>query len=90
MTDVCTYLKVSRRLLGLRFHEIRKSSPMDAIIERKLSALKKELATSDLPIAIACKRCGFGSENHPKKLFHERYKMTMRDYRNHAQARKHR
>ena len=90
VSDVCAYLKVSRRLLGLRFHEIRKSSPMDAIIERKLAALKKELATSDLPISIVCRRCGFGSENHPKKLFRERYKMTMRDYRNHAQARKHR
>ena len=90
VSDVCSHLRISRRLLGLRFQEIRNTSPLDAIIERKLTALKKELATSDLPISIVCKRCGFGSENHPKKLFRERYKMTMRDYRNHAQARKHR
>ena len=35
-----------------------------------------------------CKKCGFGSENHPKKLFRERYNMTMRDYRAAEQAQK--
>lgn len=87
VNDVCTYLKVSRRLLSLRFCEIRRSTPLGAIIERKLSALKKELVASDLPISVVCKRCGFGSENHPKKLFRERFQMTMRDYRNRAKAR---
>lgn len=82
--DVCGHLKVSRRLLGLRFHEIKKFSPLDAIIERKLAVLKKELATSDAAISAVCRRCGFGSENHPKKLFRERFNMTMRDFR--AQA----
>jgi len=79
--DVCIYLKVSRRLLCMRFREIRRTSPLEAIIVRKLEALRKELASSDLPISIVCKRCGFGSENHPKKLFRKRYGMTMRDFR---------
>lgn len=86
VNDVCTYLKVSRRLLGLRFREMRKPSPINAIIERRLAALKKELVTSDLPISVVCRRCGFGSENHPKKLFRERYGMTMRDYRSQRAA----
>lgn len=79
--DVCARLRVSRRLLDLRFRQIRKTTPHEAIIDCKLNALKKELARSKLPIAIVCKRCGFGSENHPKKLFRDRYGMTMRDYR---------
>ena len=90
VSDVCAYLRVSRRLLGLRFQEIRGTSPLNAIIERKLSALKRELVLSDLPISIVCRRCGFGSENHPKKLFRERYKTTMRDYRSRAKAQRHR
>ena len=81
VSDICGHLKVSRRLLGLRFHEIKKISPLDAIIDRKLAVLKRELATSDAPIATVCRRCGFGSENHPKKLFRERFNMTMRDFR---------
>lgn len=88
VSDICAHLRVSRRLLGLRFQEIKKFSPLDAIINRKLTALRKELATTDLPIALVCKRCGFGSENHPKKLFRERYDMTMRDYRAAEQTRK--
>ena len=86
VSDVCAHLRVSRRLLGLRFREIRNSTPIDAIIERKLTVLRKELATTDQPISIICKQCGFGSENHPKKLFRERYKMTMRDYRSQART----
>ena len=87
VSDVCAHLRVSRRLLGLRFREIRDATPQDAIIGCKLAALKKELAATDLPISVVCKRCGFGSENHPKKLFRQRYAMTMRDYRNRAKAR---
>ena len=58
--------------------ELKKVKADDA---REITRLKKELATSDAAIATVCRRCGFGSENHPKKLFRERFNMTMRDFR---------
>lgn len=79
--DVCTHLRVSSRLLALRFRQVRKTTPQDVIIENRLAALRKALVQDNLPIAVVCKRCGFGSENHPKKLFRKRFGMTMQDYR---------
>lgn len=82
VADVCAHLNVSRRLLDLRFREQGDATPGQAIIERRLDALRKLLKSSDMPISHICQRCGFGSENHPKKLFRQRYGMTMRDFRN--------
>lgn len=83
VSDVCASLRMSRRLLDLRFREVKGISPRDAIINRRLDALRKLLKTSDDSIAAICRKCGFGSDNHPKKLFRQRFGMTMRDYRAH-------
>ena len=68
VSDVCTSLRMSRRLLDIRFREVKGQSPREAIINRRLDALRKLLKTSDDSIAAICRKCGFGSENHPKKL----------------------
>ena len=81
VADVCTSLRMSRRLLDMRFREVKGISPRDAIINRRLDALRKILKTSDESIAAICRKCGFGSDNHPKKLFRQRYGTTMRAYR---------
>jgi len=81
VADVCAHLNVSRRLLDLRFREQGDATPGQAIIERRLDALRKLLKSSDMPISHICQRCGFGSENHPKKLFRQRYGMTMREFK---------
>lgn len=81
VSDLCTHLRVSRCLLDLRFREQKKLSPKETIIMRKLDALKAMLLDTDIPISDACSRCGFGSENHPKKLFRQRFGMSMRDWR---------
>ena len=65
----------------MRFKEVKGISPRDAIINRRLDALRKLLRSSDDAIATVCKKCGFGSENHPKKLFRQRFGTTMRNYR---------
>ena len=83
VSDLCASLRISRRLLDMRFSEIKGISPRDAIINRRLDALRKLLKTSDDSIAAICRKCGFGSDNHPKKLFRQRFGMTMRDYRAH-------
>ena len=82
--DICTSLRMSRRLLDMRFKEVKGVSPRDAIINRRLDALRKLLKSSDDAIAAICRKCGFGSENHPKKLFRQRFGMSMRDFRKSA------
>ena len=81
VSDVCTSLRMSRRLLDMRFRAVKGISPRDAIINRRLDALRKLLKNSDDSIAAICRRCGFGSDNHPKKLFRQRFGITMSDYR---------
>ena len=81
VSGVCTSLRMSRRLLDMRFKEVKGISPQEAIITRRLDVLRKLLRTSDDSIATVCRKCGFGSENHPKKLFRQRFGTTMRDYR---------
>ena len=46
-------------------------------VNRRLDVLHKLLKTSDDSIAAICRKCGFGSENNPKKLFRQRYGITM-------------
>ena len=79
--DLCTHLRVSRCLLDMRFKEQGKRSPKELIIMRRLNALKVMLQSTDIPIADVCSRCGFGSENHPKKLFRQRFGMSMSEWR---------
>ena len=81
VSDLCAHLRVSRCLLDLRFKEQKRASPKEAITAHKIEILKDLLRRTDIPIADACARSGFGSENHPKKLFRQRFGTTMREYR---------
>jgi LacI family transcriptional regulator len=86
VSDLCAHLRVSRCLLDMRFREQKKRSPKELIIMRRLETLKTMLQSTDIPIAEACSRCGFGSENHPKKLFLQRFGTTMREWRRQKQS----
>lgn len=79
--DVVRHLRVSRRLAELRFHERYDSSIRTAVLRFRLEATRAELRRSGDSIAKVCERCGWKSENGPKKLFRKFYKMSMRDYR---------
>lgn len=80
--DVVAHLKVSRRLAELRFREIMGQTILSIILDERLEATKRMLRTSDEPIALVCKRCGWKSENYPKRLFKSKYGRTMLDWRN--------
>ena len=86
VSDLCRRLRVSRSLLDLRFKALKKISPKEAITMRRLDALKAMLRATDIPVSDACVRCGFGSENHPKKLFRQRFGMSMSAWRASAKA----
>lgn len=79
--DVVAYLGVSRSLADLRFREVRKSTILDAIVDRRLEELKRRLATTDEPIAALTGACGWKSPNYPKNLFKRRFGLSMSDYR---------
>lgn len=80
--DVVAEMRVSRRLLDLRFSESAGETILSAIVRQRLADTKRELLSSDDPIAEVCERCGWKSENHPKKLFARHFGVSMREFRN--------
>ena len=79
--DIAAQLHVSRRLLDLRFREIRKGTISESLRHRKLEEVRRLLTESDSQIETITELCGFGSANNLKKLFHAQYGMSMRDWR---------
>lgn len=83
--DVVAHLKVSRRLAELRFREITNRTILSVILDEKLDATKRLLKSSDESIGEVCKRCGWKSENYPKRLFREKFGQTMLEWRTNAE-----
>lgn len=79
--DVVACLGTSRRLAEIRFREVRNETILNTIRNIRLDITKSELASSSDPIARICERCGWQSENAPKRLFKERFGITMREWR---------
>ena len=79
--DVVTHLHVSRSLADRRFREVLGKSILNVILDTRLEQTRFALLNSDEPISAICTRCGWKSENHPKKLFQKKYGMAMRDFR---------
>ena len=84
--DVAIHLGISRPLLDLRFREMGDATVGELILERRLAALSAMLRRSKSPIYRATKDCGFGSVNHAKAVFKQRFGGTMREYRNGVSA----
>ena len=79
--DVATHLKVSRRLLDLRFRELQKTSVLSAIRENRINTAKKLLEDTDLPISSISEKCGYDNGNYMSALFKEETGLSMGDYR---------
>ena len=79
--DVADSLGVSRTLLDLRFRETGNETVGRQILEKRLAALSSMLRKSKVPISRMIKECGFGSVNHAKAVFKNRFGMSMRDWR---------
>ena len=78
--DVVTHLRVSRRLLDLRFREIRRKSILEEILAIRLGRVRELLRDSDLRISEIAERCGCAPESL-KNLFRRHFGLSMRDYR---------
>ena len=79
--DVADSLGVSRTLLDLRFRETGNATVGKLILEKRLAALSSMLRKSKVPISRMIMECGFGSVNHAKAVFKNRFGMSMRDWR---------
>lgn len=88
VVDVASHLHVSRSLLDLRYREIRKSSVFEDILSIRLAAICHELRNSNIPIGRVTRLCGFKNPASLKRLFRNRYGMSMREYREQEQDRK--
>ena len=74
-------MKVSRRLLDLRFRAITGKTVLSAIQDEQLNRVRDLLRTTSLSITEISTLCNFRSENHLKSLFKKTYGITMRDFR---------
>ena len=79
--DVIEHMRVSRSLMNLRFRQLKGQSIQQAILAYRLDRLCELLATTNQDIASLGRSVGFNSTAHLKRLFHQRYGMTMRDWR---------
>ena len=79
--DVADSLGVSRTLLDLRFRETGNATVGRQILEKRLAVLSSMLRKSKVPISRMIGECGFGSVNHAKAVFKNRFGMSMREWR---------
>ena len=80
-SDVAAHLKVSRRLMDLRFRESTGTSVLQAILERRMGEVRRMLSETTLPISEVAVRCGYPDANYLKNLFKSRHGISMRAYR---------
>lgn len=74
-------LKISRRLLDLRYRQFRGMSVREAIIGMRIKRAKHLLAYSGHSIGTICKMCGYRTESYLGKVFHRQEGLSMGDYR---------
>lgn len=79
--DVMRHVRVSRRLLDLRFREVTGKSVQEAIRERRLDAVKSLLSSSNLSIAMVAEHCGYHDANYLKNQFKKAFGTSMRNWR---------
>ncbi|MBQ0031348.1 MAG: substrate-binding domain-containing protein [bacterium] len=79
--DVVRHMKVSRRLLYLRFSEQRGETILEAIQKRQLEEVAKLLQTTKLSTEKIAALCGFANANVLRNLFKRTFSASMRDCR---------
>lgn len=79
--DVVQKMRVSRRLLYLRFAEQRGESIQQLINRCRLDEARRLLVTTSLSTSEICVRCGFSCENVLRNLFKRAEHMSMGAFR---------
>ena len=79
--DVVAHVKVSRRLLELRFRKAQVGTIQDELQRTRLKRVKAMLAETNLSVTAIAKACGFTSKCYLGKVFREAFGTTMTRYR---------
>ena len=79
--DVVRELGVSRSLLDLRFHELGGGTVLQAIQERRLREVARQLRETDDSIEEICRAVGAGDASGLRRLFRRRFGCSMREWR---------
>ena len=75
-------MKISRRLLDLRFSQMGQGTVLSAIRSHRLQAVGRMLLETSHTVDRISQACGYGSPNHLMKVFKHEFGMTMREWRN--------
>lgn len=78
--ELARRLRVSRRLLDLRFREAYGTTPAEAIRAQKIVRVKRLLQSSALSDARIAACCGFRNVNALRNLFRQKTGMSMRTF----------
>ena len=81
VADVVAHLGVSRSLADMRYREVFGETMRDAILRLRLEAVKRKLRETDMTVGQVAASCGFRSDAHARRLFHERFGCSMREWR---------
>jgi LacI family transcriptional regulator len=81
VTHVAAHLKVSRRLLEMRYRAATGSSVRSDIEAERMSRLKKLLAATTRPITAIAAECGFQNLSSLANRFQKLYGTSMREFR---------
>ena len=81
VNDIAARLNASRRLIDLRYRQVKGLSILEAIQNRRLERVRLLLRESTLGFAEIAETCGFSSETYLMRLFKSRYGLTLRSYR---------
>lgn len=81
--DVAAQLSISRSTLDRLLREAVGQSATEALVAARLSRVKADLASTDLPLKTIARRTGFASVQHLANLFRDRVGLTPGRFRQH-------
>lgn len=79
--EIARRLRISRRLLDLRFRQVNGTSLYETILASRFEAAKRMLRNTNEPISNIASACGFRSPNRLSHAFRERFGISPSDFR---------
>lgn len=73
VADVVAHLRVSRRLLDMRFRQYHSETLGEAIMRLRLDEVRKRLLTTSLSVPKVAVTCGFPNVRYLRKLYRARF-----------------
>lgn len=81
ISDIAKHLKVSRRLLDIRFRQIRNTSIHDELERLRLSEACTLLGKTKLPVCEIARKCGYATDAAFRKAFTAKFRKSPLKFR---------